>query len=439
MPAIGYNEIEGMSIVGAGKALVSRNLTDATYVVTRHKGRAAIGASLSQSPKENVMHMSRSQGADWRFVATYCFSGLLTAWLVVGCAGPSGSVSAADLPLLPAGFHLGEMTTFSTPTQGNSSAIESARAELLAAGMRVGRAQVGWADLEPMPGVFDESELLDRLASLKEEGLMIFLTLETIDSEGFVLPDDLQDDPLTLSNGMAFDDARMTDRFAALLDWVVPMLVAYGGYAIAVGNEPDNTIRDQPDLAAPVARFLGTARRHAHTIETRMAVTMTLTDAALAADATFAAPIVAASDVLSMNYYCQRLPDFSLRSAATVLTDLDEMVALADGRQILLQELGCSAGVPGSNSELDGSEAAQVEFIERVTGAMRERDAFRAAYWFTLVDWPLELAEPLSQPLCEEGLSIPCAAFRDAMLSYGLLMWEDGARRPSFDAFRDAI
>lgn len=359
---------------------------------------------------------------------------------VDGTSPDAATPTAADLPLLPAGFHLGEMTTFAAPTAANRDAIASARSELIAAGMRVGRTQVAWNELEPSPGVFDQSVLLDRVRSLKEDGLAIFLTLETIDSEGFVLAPDLQTGPLALADGMSFDDPRITSRFAALLDWVVPIMVANGGYAISVGNEPDNTIADQPGLAAPVAGFLAAARQHAHQIDDRLAITMTLTGGALAPGATYAAPIVAASDALSINYYCQQtLSASGLRTPAEVTADLDKIVALADGRSILVQELGCSATVPGSTSSLAGSDADQAAFIQHVTAAMRARSAFRVAYWFTLIDWPRELADAMAQPLCDEGLTALCEAFRDAMVSYGLLHWDDGSRRPGFAAYRDAM
>ncbi len=69
--------------------------------------------------------------------------------------------------------------------------------------------------------------------------------IETVDSDGYALPKDLMaGEGYALAEGQAFDDPVITDRFACLLDVVLPELEGREVFAISVANEPDARLDD---------------------------------------------------------------------------------------------------------------------------------------------------------------------------------------------------
>ncbi len=342
------------------------------------------------------------------------------------------------ISLLPPGFHPGGIFGFSPLVNENRDAARQNYQALLEAGVRVGRAQLSWRDLEPTPGTFDEEPLNEALEGLLEDGLFVALTVETIDSSSYEIPEDLVAGELELADGRAFDDALILGRFEALLQWLVPRLAATrspnsGVFALIVGNEPDNTIEDFPQMAPHVAAFTAHARQTVHRLDSELSVSMTVTSGALVPDSPLQ-PTVAASDFLSINYYCQRL-DNTVRSPEDIEADLARMAELADGREILVQELGCSSGYPGGDGTLTGSDEIQRQFLENVLTRMRRQPSvFRAAFWFTLMDFSPEVARSQARPLCDEGLFELCGLLEEVNATYGLWRWSDGSPRPAFHA-----
>jgi len=357
----------------------------------------------------------------------------------------SSYIEPIGLPAMPDGTHMGYILGFSPLTDDNRDAVAQNERRLIDAGLQVGRAQISWRDLEPSPGVYDDDALDEALAPLLDNDLAVVLLLETIDSSSFEIPEDLVDDELTLSDGRAFDDPVILERLTGLLTWLTPRLQATrqgdapGVYALAVGNEPDNTITDQPDLGPSVAVFTEHARQVVRSLDPELAVSMTLTLGAIAPEGSYATAIVAASDFLSINYYCHRgFDDWSAKSPQETQADLDAMRTLADGRPILIQELGCSTGFDGG--ALQVGDDAQAEWLQSTIDAFADDPTtFRGAYWFTLTDWSPEVSALLSEPLCDEGFQNLCEEMDEAVQTYGVLRWEDGSARPAFDVLVDAV
>lgn len=315
--------------------------------------------------------------------------------------------------------------------------MATAWAALLDAGLSVGRGQVSWRDLEPAPGSYDAVALGEVLEPLEDDGLAIFLTLETMDSGSFEIPEDLLEDELTLAEGRAFDDPVILQRFSDLLAWMIPRLAGRGVYALSVGNEPDNTITDQPALAAPLAVFTEHARRTVHALDPSLAVSMTLTFGAT--EASFGPPIVEASDFLAINYYGQ-LPDGGVKTNDEVDADLDAIATLAAGRPVIIQELGCFTGYESGDSVVDSSEEQQRDSLAHVLSRFEEDpETFRAAYWFLLIGFSPELAELLAQPICDEGFVELCVLVEELFATYGILRWDDGSPLPAFATLEAAL
>ena len=377
-----------------------------------------------------------------------CLVGCLL--LSLACSKPSRVdtsefLEPIGMPALRSGTHLGYILGFSPLTDENQGAVLDNQQALIDAGLQVGRTQISWRDLEPAPGQFDEAALDELLEPLLEDELAVALTLETIDSSSFEIPEDLVEDELTLVDGRSLDDPMILTRLETMLGWLTPKLAATrsngapGVYAIMVGNEPDNTIVDQPDLGPEVAVFTEHARKVIREHDPELAVSMTLTLESIGPNGDYAPPIVAASDFLAINYYCHRdLDDWTVKDEAETESDTAAMRELADGRPILIQELGCSTGF--EDGVLQVGEDGQAEWLERMVGTFAaDPGTFRVAHWFTLADWSPEVAALISQPLCDEGFPQLCVELDEAVQTYGLLRWEDGSPRRGYDVFLDAI
>ena len=179
--------------------------------------------------------------------------------------GPAGSgtnavnTHAETLPLLPAGSHISIIKGFNISHPPRTKRNMDVRwNEALSKGMKVTNIQLDWAELEPKPYQYNKQFLEEMLLSKEADGLKTYVLLSTIDSEGFTLPSDLMDDDSItgLTDGMQFDNPLVLARFKRLLDWVVPMIVSHGGWALSVGNEPSGYLTDRPWAEQNIVNFL---------------------------------------------------------------------------------------------------------------------------------------------------------------------------------------
>ncbi len=349
------------------------------------------------------------------------------------------STSTKSLPLLPAGNHISVIKGFNTsnPSQTRSN-INLRRNEAISKGMRVDNIQLDWSQLEPLPNQYNKQLLEDILVSRQADGLNIFMVLSTIDSEEFTLPSDLLDANSTtgFAYGMAFDDPFIVARFKKLLDWVVPMVVAHGGWGLSVGNEPGDYITDNPSVEQSVVNFLAAARSHAHSIDPSLAITMTLSQVLLEKGETFHFPILAQSDVASFTYYGID-PLYHSDNPAKVNQEVDQMLSAAGDKILFLQELGAPGGYENRFSPMNASFTKQQQFLENVFAKMESEPRFRVATIFQLVDWQPNLVDTYTQVFAGEP-NVPqdfIDRFAESLETTGLIRYRDGSPKPAWNTF----
>ena len=356
---------------------------------------------------------------------------------------PDPDAGAMELPLLPPGNHLGIWPTYEVLPVGTAAAADARWSEARSAGMAVARVHVSWAELEPAPGSFDLEALQRGLEA--SDGLAFHLLIETIDSDGYTVPPDLADpaNPYALAGGITFDDPVVTARFAALLDQVLPALDGRPVFAFSVGNEPDNYLDDVAPSSTEglqwvdaLAGFLAAARQKIHATRPEIAVAITLRQGSWAKGITTLGPVIEAGDALVFNYYCQDL-DFQVQPATVIEAELDEVIASAGGRPLIIQELGCPAGT--ASSSINASATAQADFFREVGRIMMVRPSLRAAFGFQLVDWSPELTAIIAQVLRDEGYDELADMFAETLSTIGLLRYGDGTARPGWSAFLEAL
>lgn len=331
------------------------------------------------------------------------------------------------LSLLRGENNIGAIIGFNADNpQTTTDSIEDRWQEARSAGMRSGRIQIDWPDLEPNPNQFDQNALQSRLEDMQSQGLQTFLLISAYDSEGPVLPADLE--------GRSFDDPELINRFKNLMNWVIPMLAENDGYAISISNEADNIFADLPELPGQLLTFLNESKSHIKSIDDRIAVTITFAEGSLKSNFPGTDALIAACDVACFNFYGSEGTDSSpfnrTLTPAEIRSDIQQMLQIAGDKPILIQELGMHSG----SEILASNEEIQRQFFEVFFTEMQKEERIRAAYVFQLVDWSPTLTSSYIQLL--EGLPQEFIdGFEESLNTIGLLHYEDGQRKAAWGEF----
>jgi hypothetical protein len=350
---------------------------------------------------------------------------LTTTLLLAGCSSqtiqaPIGD--AANLPLLPAPQMLGttryggaELPSAGTPER---TLIESA----------VDRRLVGftyyvdWPELEPSPGQYTLDTFTATLENLAAAGITPMVNVTVGDIEEYNLPPALSDGDGGIADGVTLADPAVLERFGQLLDRVVPIVLANGGFYLGVGNEIDARLdNDFPEERAPYVQFVAGARERVHAIEPRLAVGVTLTMTAIRdQSATFQA-LRAVCDVVPFNYAPIR-PDFTVVERDGILGHFREVLAAYGSGPIVIQELTCPSAI-----SMGASEAWQADCFQTLLAEVQSVPQVRFASVFTFQDFdaatcaavqqalmgdeldnlPPDLAERVGDYFCELGMVLP--------------------------------
>ena len=350
----------------------------------------------------------------------------LLARMPVRAQGPD---DGNGLPLLAEGLHVAVSYPEATPEA--ASAVEAAFGTLLGAGLDTYELSFAWSDLEPSPGVIDTSTLEEYLAILDILNLKPYFLIKTIDTVNLNLPSDLLTAQGELADGRHFDDPEIVERFAAVLDAVVPLLAEHDGFFLSVGNEIDGWLPIHPQEVEPFLNFTAAARAHVHTLAPAMGVGATVMFDGVQAGYPWIDRLIAASDAAVFTYYPLQ-GDFTVRDPDVIVDDLAAMVAAAGDRPLLLQEVGYPSGYlpqPSNGSSVE----KQKQFVENLFRLLPEYPQIRFVSFLSLVDWPDATCDHF---LDYYGVSAP--AFREYLCSLGLLA-VDGTPKPAFAAFRAGL
>ena len=333
---------------------------------------------------------------------------------------PTGA--AASLPLLPAPQMLGttryggaELPAAGTPER---TLIETA----VARGLVGFTYYVDWPDLEPAPGRYTLDEFTATLENLAGAGITPMVNLTVGDIEEYNLPPALSDGAGGIAAGATLADPAVIERFGQLLDRVVPILLANGGFYLGVGNEIDARLdHDFADERDAYVQFVAAARERVHAIEPRLAVGVTLTMTAIRNQtATFAA-LRAVCDVVPLNYAPIR-PDFNVVKRDGIMADFRDVLAAYGSGPIVIQELTCP-----SATSMGASEAWQADCFQTLLAEIRAVPQVRFASVFTFQDFddptcaavkqalmgdeldqlPPDLSQRIGDYFCELGLVTP--------------------------------
>ncbi|MEM6846356.1 MAG: hypothetical protein AAF632_29385 [Bacteroidota bacterium] len=359
---------------------------------------------------------------------------LLSIVCVTGCnedeiINPVIDTVAGELPLLNGNNKIGMIVGFnpSNPVSTNDS-IQARWQEALDAGMSVGRLQIDWTELETAPNTYDKNALENRLIEYQNQNLQTFLLISAYDSEGPVVPADLQ--------GLSFDDSILINRFYNLMDWVIPMLVEYDGYIISITNEADNQFNNEPELPQQILKFLKDVKSHIHEINEKMAVTVTIAEGSLDDGRPGIPEIINECDVACWNFYGSKFqfsdPYYVAQSDNEIRNDIRRLLDVSGEKNIVIQELGMYSG----NTSLNSSQEIQRKFFEIFFEEMIQQERIKAAYNFQLVDWSPEVTELYSEAFEGEGLPQGFIdQLSESLETMGLINYSSGTRKSAWNEF----
>lgn len=340
----------------------------------------------------------------------------------------------ANLPLLPSGLHVGIIYSPPEDDPDVHVRLDAAFGEVIQSGASTYELSISWSDLEPNSGEIDTAYLESLLDILSSVHLQPYLSITTINTVKLTLPADLMTaDEYELAQNRHFDDPVITERFARLLDAVVPLLVEHGGFFISVGNEVDGWLESRPDEAPGFVGFVAAARDYAHQLEPRLAVGATITYGGVEHDWEYMDDLLAISDAAAFTYYPLN-DDFSVRDPSVAAADIARMVEAAGDLPVLFQEVGYPSGylpTPGNGS----SGEQQRQFVENFFAAVQQYPQVRFVSVLQLSDWSDAVCDLFVQYYTDQA-TLP--QLHEYLCSLGLLEY-DGTPKPAYDAFLAAL
>jgi hypothetical protein len=345
-----------------------------------------------------------------------------------------------DLPLLPPGNHAGMIVGFNPALPiATAAAVDLRWRQAVAAGMKVGRVQMDWGEIESSPESYKLGDLDDTLSDVSRDGVKPFILLDSFDGD---IPPDLRK---RLDAGeIGWDHPTVIARHAAMLRRVMPTLQRHGVWIIAIANEIGNLLDDlepvrRAELTRQLLALFSASRTEVHRLAPGMAVTVTVREQQEPDIGDTEAPFVKWSEVASFNFYCGRFSnDLAVATdPATIRGYIDGMLERAGTKSVVIQELGCHAGYDNKPSPTGATAAQQAKFYEVVLGELAARPRLRAAIVFQLVDWAATLVESShSAPFRAEGLPAAfIAQFAESLETVGFLRFRDGTARPAWTTF----
>ncbi len=279
-----------------------------------------------------------------------------------------------------------------------------------------------WRELEPSAQNFNLDEASWTLNYLgKTRSLELLVVLQVLNTTVKETPPDLANVP--------FDAPQMQQRFHAFVDALLPHLNERVRY-LSVGNEVDVYLSAHPEEWGAYKSFYDDAVTYVHSVAPGIQVGVTTTySGASGASAKQVAELNQSSDIFLLTYY--PLDEaFVVKEPAAPLTDFPQMVALAGGKPVILQEVGYP-----SSATLRSSEPQQAEFVANVFTAWKAAgDKIPFLSFYVLHDLTPKMCDDLAEYY---GLPGQAANLKAYLCSLGLRQ-ANGTPKPAWQALVDS-
>ncbi len=290
---------------------------------------------------------------------------------------------------------------------------------VVSAGARAQSLMFTWSSLEPSRGTYEVAEFAFTVVYLGyDRELYLSLNVAPINTTEKEVPADLAAVP--------FDSSAMQDRFRALIDVFAPH-VSDQVLHLTIGNEVDVYLAETNEWSAYRAFYEDAAayvREKLDHVKVGVCVTHT---GATGPFADSIAALNATSDVWVTTFYPLGA-GFRPTGPDAATAALPEMVALAGGRPVVVQEIGYPSSIA-----LESSDAEQAAFFANAFDAWGAAGgAIPFLSVFALHDFPTATCDELA---AYYGLPDD-AAFKAFLCSLGLLR-VDGTAKDAWQVVKD--
>jgi hypothetical protein len=250
---------------------------------------------------------------------------------------------------LPRGARILELDANAPEDENYDQVMELAR-ELGAESIRL---SVYWDDIERVPGVYDPDPNWLAIANqyYSAQGLAISLVISVLDTTEVRVPEDLA--------GVPFSDPEVIDRFQGLLTYIKSQLPDVELTSLAIGNEIDGVLGEDPVAWEEFNLFYQSSADFARGIWPDLPISTKVTfDGLFNQSAPFAREIYQGSDLVMTTYY-PLMNDFAVRDPEVVVEDFQALTALFPNQEIHITEIGYPTSI-----DINSSEEKQARFIQ---------------------------------------------------------------------------
>jgi hypothetical protein len=235
-----------------------------------------------------------------------------------------------------------------------------------------------WNELEPAQGRYALKKVDDSVGLAKFIGGKSLFTFQTIDTNNWVLPQDL--------TGLRFDDPKVIGRASVLLNKVLTSL-GQGVKWISLGNEVDVYLVEHPEELPEYLNLLRALESVVRRERPDLKVGVTVTFDGLVRRPEVVSKFAKFGDCAVVTYYPMK-EDFSPLPLATTGENFDRMMSFAGGRPLVLQEIGLP-----SATLLGSSEALQAEFVSAIFRQLETRKGIDFASFFMQYEFPTPMLD----------------------------------------------
>jgi hypothetical protein len=312
--------------------------------------------------------------------------------------------------------------------------------------MKTSRIHLDWNGIEYAKGKYNLEQLKEKIMANHKLGLKTFVLIGAIDSGNTLnIPDYLRSAPDEphFKPGLHFGHSDVYTSYINMLKKTVPIILKYGGYALAIGNEPHGWLEENSNQVANLITFTKKVYQAVKKINKKLAVTLTVEGGDKIKTSSYFKKALNYMDFASINTYCLDSGiGFRQLENEKDLVDLDLHLKYSGDREIIYQEFGCPFGYQDKASPMGiTNNQDTVEWIRLAYEKINRNKRVRATYFFNLVDW-----SPATTDLFIDSLSVGdeidslwVQRLREWSLTTGVISFDGTEIRRSYTHILQAI
>lgn len=271
--------------------------------------------------------------------------------------------------------------------------------------------------------VFDFATIDIANAFYPTANMPLMLTIGTIDTNNKFVPASF--------NSVGFDDSALRTAFKSMLSSMMPRLANTQLVSLQIGNEVDAYLGTNAAAWAQYKIFFDDVAAYARTLRPGLLVgtTVTLSAAIDPVLQPYVQSLMTTADIVSVTYYPVNA-DFTVKTAATVATEIAALVAAFGTKPIYFQEVGFPSA---------GSEELQRQFV---ADFFANWDIFASQIpvvsWLNYTEWPQASVDAFGTQygVCPGTL---CTPFKEFLRTLGLRNYSAGAAKPALLEIRNQM